>query len=331
MKRFKLIILIEIIVCLLCASPSVAFHGTIRKDTTLHGRVLIDGDIVVPHGKTLTIAPGSIIIFTPKESKYEVVKDGLCNIVVYGRLMCIGETSANIWIGTPAYENGKQIPGWGGIMFYNTTPSTIQYTNIRYATVGIGVNTASVLKIQHVHISDNEIGIYLKRATQTHIKYSTLSQNFKGIIVSTNKTLPIQFNEVKENTIGILLRDANYTHILQDKINKNGIGIAIIDSRNTSIEKSTFKHNVWGIAISNSRENLTNISKSLFMFNYIGIVGFESSQINSTGNEFQVNSIAIALTDRATVNESEKRSNFIGNKKGIYYYSKGYYIPNTKY
>jgi len=67
------------------------------------------------------------------------------------------------------------------------------------------------------------------------------------------------------------------------------------------------------------------------MFNYIGIIGFESSLINSISNEFQVNSIAIALTDRAVVNESEKKSNFIGNKKNIYYYNKGYYIPNMKY
>ena len=235
-KEIKNILFWGILICLAYSSPSMGFHGTLGKDTTIHGKVLIDGDLVIPQGVILTITPGTIIKFTPGRSKYEVVKDKLCNIVVYGSLMCVGETSANIWIGTPAYKNGKQVAGWGGIMFYGGKTS--------------------------------------------------ISHNFRGILVSTKTSIDIKSNTLKENTIGVLLKEAKNTHIIQNKSEENGIGIAIIDSKDINIGKNLFKHNVWGIAVSNSKENYLKISENRFMFNYIGIVGFESSLINCPFHSF---------------------------------------------
>ena len=62
--------------------------------------VLVTGDVVVPEGSTLTILPGTMVRLVHK-----------ANIIVHGRLECIGTKNAPIWLRSETTDQP-----WGGII-----------------------------------------------------------------------------------------------------------------------------------------------------------------------------------------------------------------------
>ena len=97
-------------------------EGAITHDTTWKGRVLVAGDVLVPEGVTLTIAPGTDVMFMSSESsKIEPAFLSMqTEIMVRGRLVAVGEKGKEITFG-PAPEdiNGKRPErgDWGGVIF----------------------------------------------------------------------------------------------------------------------------------------------------------------------------------------------------------------------
>ena len=81
--------------------------GVINSNTLWSGSVLINCDVTVNSGKTLTIAPGTRIIST-----------GHYKIDIKGRLLAIGNVDSFI-----TFSAYKANTGWAGIRFYNTSSS----------------------------------------------------------------------------------------------------------------------------------------------------------------------------------------------------------------
>jgi hypothetical protein len=98
--------------------------GTLTTDTTLTapGPWHVTGDIIVPVGVTLTIAPGTTMFFEPA-----------VQIIVYGRLVCEGTDSSRIHLTYNPSVAGR----WEGIRFDNThEDNRLTYTAMDYADAG---------------------------------------------------------------------------------------------------------------------------------------------------------------------------------------------------
>jgi hypothetical protein len=98
--------------------------GTLTTDTTLTapGPWHVTGDIIVPVGVTLTIAPGTTMFFEPA-----------VQIIVYGRLVCEGTDSSRIHLTYNPSVAGR----WEGIRFDNThEDNRIAFTAMDYADAG---------------------------------------------------------------------------------------------------------------------------------------------------------------------------------------------------
>ena len=114
----------------------------ISQDITWRGNVIIAGDIFVPPGVTLTIAPGTQVKFKRIE-KTEVQNlfslDNpyypVAEIIVYGRLIANG-TKDNHIVFTSAEVDAKQ-GDWGAINLLGSDDNSIQYAKISFAQTGV--------------------------------------------------------------------------------------------------------------------------------------------------------------------------------------------------
>jgi hypothetical protein len=104
------------------AAPPAEVEGTVKKDAVLSGEVLAVGDVLVPEGVTLKIAPGTRVMFVSSESsKIEPAFISMqTELMVRGRLLVEGEKGRPVVFGPAPEELNTKKPergDWGGIIF----------------------------------------------------------------------------------------------------------------------------------------------------------------------------------------------------------------------
>jgi len=187
------------------AEAPVQVEGAITHDTTWKGRVLVAGDVLVPEGVTLTVAPGTDVIFMSSESsKIEPVFLSMqTEIMVRGRLVAEGEKGKEITFGpAPEEINGKsqERGDWGGVIFdgpesgksrisasrftkadtalsfYNSSPDIAgcTVTDCRYGIISMGGSTP---KFEACIINGNEFGVVSGAGSSPTFEKCNISKN----------------------------------------------------------------------------------------------------------------------------------------------------------
>ncbi|MFX1483507.1 MAG: right-handed parallel beta-helix repeat-containing protein [Promethearchaeota archaeon] len=146
--------------------------GTIIHDETWSGSILVNESIVVPSGVTLTINPGTRILFAPSRDYRNQTNVGLT--VAGGTVRAIGTPEQQIWFTSDADEpiNGD----WAGIELHNTNTSVFKYVIVEFSGLGIS-QFDSKANISHSIVRwVNAEGIYMERSSPV-IEYNLLYQN----------------------------------------------------------------------------------------------------------------------------------------------------------
>ncbi|MEI7726075.1 MAG: right-handed parallel beta-helix repeat-containing protein, partial [Bacteroidota bacterium] len=107
-------------------SLAAASNNHISSDTTWSGTVQISSQVFIDAGATLTILPGSHIIF-----------NGNIGISVQGRLLAVGTKNDSIF-----FTAANPSAGWDGILF-DGTPSSNDSSKICYCALSYGITTGS--------------------------------------------------------------------------------------------------------------------------------------------------------------------------------------------
>jgi parallel beta-helix repeat protein len=149
--------------------------GSIDKDTTWSGTVVLRGQNVVKKGATLTILPGTVIKFVWIDDDGDNIGDGELN--VEGRIIARGTKDKMITF-TSAQDKPK-MKDWTFLMISVNKDSVVEYCKFEYAFTGV-----------QVHYS-----------TAT-IRNCLIQHNFEGIRFSTTDVV-IEHNDIINNTYGI--------------------------------------------------------------------------------------------------------------------------------
>ena len=121
---------------------NILYVGGQTITTTLwYGTVIITGDVVVGAGQTLTIDAGTQVLFVRADVNGDGVGD--YTLTVDGTLISNG-TAANPVVFTGQNAAAKVPGGWDRIVL-NGAGSSLTYTIIEYADVGIVLNTGATL------------------------------------------------------------------------------------------------------------------------------------------------------------------------------------------
>ncbi|MBT0652316.1 NosD domain-containing protein [Geomobilimonas luticola] len=173
---------------------------TIAKDATWEGDIVITGDVHVPAGITLTIAPGTTVRFR------KIAPDGDRNlfgvespyypqaeIIVTGRLIARG-TAGKPVIFTSA-EAKPEPADWGSLNFLGSKGNVIEQCRIEYAYNGVHSHGGQVF------IKDNT---FVKNAVAISVKKEDEAVGTPGFGIPADIT--VTGNLVEENKGGINVR-----------------------------------------------------------------------------------------------------------------------------
>mgnify|MGYP002681682071 CR=1 FL=1 len=123
---------------------TVGGFGTLSTDTTIAGSAAITGDIVVPRNTTLTIEPGSTLVFSAlSDASGGGLDTARAELNVYGRINILGEGAGT----APTLTSSGSSPSdWLGIALSDTTSSAwIEGAYIRYAVRGLDMESSLAL------------------------------------------------------------------------------------------------------------------------------------------------------------------------------------------
>lgn len=233
-----------------CGQPDPELEldtSTIEKDTTWQGIITIKGDILIPPGVTLTIAPGTVIKFariTAESDKNMFGTDSpyypQAEIIIRGTLLARGTQEKNIVFTSTATD--ARASDWGALNFLGSTGNVIEHAKIFFAYNGIHAH-GSVILVKDCEIAKNGVGISFKREEETLDApwygissdltiIGNLIHSNKGGIGLRNSTARISRNIIRDNKFfGIFPKDEGKGEISGNEITNNKKGVYLYQSR----------------------------------------------------------------------------------------------------
>ena len=139
----------------------VVREGVLTQDATWRGNVLLATWVDVPRGITLTIEPGTMVLFEAHRDYRDPVKTtGLS--VSGGTLLANGTAEEQIWFTS---AEGEPLNGdWEGISLTDTADSRISYTVIEFAEFGVAQFDSAVSVTHSIVRWVNWEGLYAERS-----------------------------------------------------------------------------------------------------------------------------------------------------------------------
>jgi hypothetical protein len=173
----------------------------IRSDVSWSGRISVRGVVVVGRGATLTITPGTTILFEKVDFNNDGVGDS--EIRVLGRLLARGTSDDPILFQSAAANPHRK--DWSYILFFTSDQaSVVEHCVIKHGFSGLQAHFSTV-NIANVTFQDNHEGMRFGRA-KLSVKHNRFVANDVGIrFTRMEGPVTISLNEIRKNRIGVFL------------------------------------------------------------------------------------------------------------------------------
>ena len=254
---------------------------TIDKDTTWSGNIVINGDIYVPPGVTLTIAPGTVVKFKKINEKSDQNLFDIdspyypeAELIIRGKLIAKGTPEKQI-VFTSA-EMTPRAADWGAINFLGSDGNEIEYAKIFCAYNGIHAHGGSVT-VSHTEFARNGVGISFKKEEETpdapwfgkesnmKITHNVFAGN-KGGIGFRNSNAEILHNEIRENKFfGIWPKENSNAVVKYNEITENLKGVYLYQAKGLTLEyNNIYDNRSYNVAIAEAQDFPVNATNNWF-------------------------------------------------------------------
>lgn len=217
--------------------------GELTQDEVWDGQIYITSSVIVPADITLTIRPGTIVGFEPKDEPSEIIVHGELyaegapdRMIVLGSLGKsqtipdveteeIVETNINIQNSSPqSFQKPTASPpqtgDWKGITIETQSPnSRLTYCRIQHATNAILCKTDTV-QIERCLLTENNIGVLCEN-TNPSISSNEFNRNGSGAQFRGSSAPEVEYNEFAANRYGIVCEDDSRPRIHHNNIRSN--------------------------------------------------------------------------------------------------------------
>lgn len=222
-------------------SPPGTLHNTeIMTDTLWSGRIVIDGQVKVFKGATLTISPGSEIFFL----RHDADRDGLgdATLIIEGSLQAVGTPKQPIRFLSAAET--PQPGDWLEIRADFSRETELRYCEIRDSAHALHAHfTKATVEDSHIH--HNIDGSRLGQGNFIFRRNLIEENEGKGINFR-NATITISNNIIRHNGAGIFLFETNRPPtILHNNIYDNAENLRLGDFFHHDLNLG---NNWWGSA-----------------------------------------------------------------------------------
>jgi len=200
--------------------------GVLTADTVLDGNYLLETDLQVPAGMTLTIRPGSSIL-VPVSDSTKIDPEYLSKeieILIRGRLLAQGTEQRPIRF-TVAGNDNSQL--WAGLQFVGSAGSRLEHLQIEQAETGVLCLDSSP-QLRHVKILRSRYGILLQQHSQPQISDSQLSDGEAGLFCWDQSAPLLERSIISGNQEeGIYLSRGCAAELRENLIKKNDRGVVL--------------------------------------------------------------------------------------------------------
>ncbi|MGI6566617.1 MAG: hypothetical protein GX341_01265 [Firmicutes bacterium] len=196
---------------------------------------IVTGDVLVPQGATLTIAPGTEVRFRRYHTYHPYTNRGVLRVL--GTLRVEGTQDKPVYFGLA--EDGG-IGEWGGIWIdgYFGGRVIMEHAEIEYAQRGLYVSGGSPA-VKNCRFSSNFSGIHLERATSFLLERNIVSGNDYGLYLDTSQGT-VTKNSIISNSWGIYSFLSPGITITHNAIKSNTFGVVNDGGRQDVIEYNDF-------------------------------------------------------------------------------------------
>jgi hypothetical protein len=153
-------------------------EAALAEDTVWEGEVVIDGQVAVPPGVTLTIRPGARVLFRWRDTDGDRLGESW--IVVQGRLRVEGSEDA--WVlfdAAPGGEGPEGAPGsWDSVSLISSDApdNLVRYAVFRHAVKGFHDHFSRVA-LENVVFTDNLRGLQFQESEGLTLDRATFARN----------------------------------------------------------------------------------------------------------------------------------------------------------
>lgn len=274
-KKAGVVVLILLVALLLggCSKtkPMEVSKLTLEKDTTWSGIVLVNGDVYVPPGITLTILPGTVVKFkrideTSDQNLFDVDSPYYpqAELIVRGRLIARGTAGKQI-VFTSA-EIDARARDWGAINFLGSDGNIVEYCKIFCAYNGIHAHGSQV-RVAHNEFFKNGVGISFKSEEETpgvewfgkrsnvEVIDNLITRN-KGGIGFRNSDAVISHNEITDNKFfGIFPKEDVKATVEYNEITNNKKGVYLYQARGVRfVNNNIYDNSDYDIAVAEAQD-----------------------------------------------------------------------------
>ena len=212
--------------------------GVLHQDETWSRHVRLTGDVVVPSGITLTIAAGTTVAMTPRQSDHDVSVQrrvrgegrelshpGLIDLIVEGRLHAKGGWW---WRRIQLGSASEDVVGWGGLLFVgDSKTSRLRYTTVHHASTAVRCLDQTAPDISHSVFKVNVNGLEVYQEAAPRLADSSIRANFRGIGIFDRATPELVRNIVRVNNQGLLITGRAKPTVRHNTLSKNTTGVLI--------------------------------------------------------------------------------------------------------
>lgn len=189
-------------------------------DTVWSGRIRITGQVRVPEGSRLIIAPGTLIEFSRSDSNHDGI--GESGLLIQGKLIAKGTGSDPITFRSA--ESKPRAGDWDAVNIMNSdsTINLIEHCRFEHAYRGLHFHFSQV-RVSHSVFRNNYRGLQFQEST-LEIRNSRFSGNKSGV-QGRDSRISFSGTTVENNQTGInLLRNTlNFTdNLLKGNVREGG-------------------------------------------------------------------------------------------------------------
>ncbi len=234
-------------------SGQVIVGGTLTQNTTYSKQFnpyIVSQNLIVPPGITLTIGPGTILLFSSNTS-----------LTVQGELHAFGNVNDSIRFKLDTIPINQN--PWYALIFDNAhtvldpegnyvSGTIVSYATISKASYSVIISGFSGILLEHCKIQESAYGIYMNDAENNMIRNCTISKTGYGIFLPSGITArnnTFKDNDIHDNfTVGFLINnnDSRVQHnlIYGNRVSNNYIGLYIGNNGLADIGLNVISDNV---------------------------------------------------------------------------------------
>ena len=171
---------------------------SITGDVVWQGEVLVDRIVVVRVGASLTVAPGTQVLFRRIDWDGDGIGDA--ELTVEGSLRAVGTPEEPILFASAEAE--PRPADWKYLMVNFAQRAELGYASVRHAYSGLQVHY-STAEVHHCEFRDNVDGVRFSTA-QLHLTGCWVHHNTNGIrFEERGHPAQIEGNEISDNDVGV--------------------------------------------------------------------------------------------------------------------------------